>query len=125
MIKRWGERRLLAVAFGLAGLLLLAVTAASTSFVVVLAAIFVLGFQQATVPVAAMALVGSAATRGARQAGFGLLFAASEVGVAFALAISQAGRDLLDHGSVVYLLFGTLYVLGSLAAWRLRFTARE
>jgi hypothetical protein len=104
---------------------LLAVAAANTTFAVVLGAIVVLGFQQATVPVAAMTLVGSADTSGARQAGFGLLFASSEVGVAFALAVSQAARDLLDHGSSVYLLFGTLYVLGSVAAWRLRFTARE
>ena len=120
LVQRYGEHRLLAVTFGFAGLTLLAVSVNSQHFPLTLGAILALGFQQATVPVAAMALVGSAEVGNARQTGFGLLFAASELGVAFALTLGQVAGNWLGNAGAVCLVFGALYGLGSLAAWRLR-----
>jgi predicted MFS family arabinose efflux permease len=119
LISRWGQRRFLAVIFGLSGVALLVVSAYSGVFAIVLAAIVVLGFQQATVPVAAMALAGSETRPGARKAGYGLLFAAAELGVAGSLVLAQAAGDLLGNVSHVFLVFAIAFVLGGLVAWRL------
>jgi predicted MFS family arabinose efflux permease len=122
MISRWGQRRFLATVFALTGAALLAVSALSEEFALILAAILVLGFQQATVPVAAMALAGTQGLDGARRAGYGLLFAASELGVALSLAVAQATGTLLGNFSYVLLIFGALYVVGGLSTWRLTST---
>jgi predicted MFS family arabinose efflux permease len=120
LIQRWGQRRLLAIVFGGAGLALLFAATSPDSFAVSLGAILILGFQQATVPVAAMALAGEQATQGTRSASYGLQFAAAELGVAFALVLAGLAEDVQGNFRGVFLIFGALYLLGSLAAARFR-----
>jgi MFS family permease len=116
---RLGLIQLLAGIFALAGAGLLLASLAP-SFLTLALAVLLLGFQQATAPVVAMALAGKLPLPGARHITYFPLFAAAELGVAVALTLTLLLQELFSNLAVVFFSFGVIYLVGALGAARLK-----